>query len=249
MRCKQLVGAMQSAVCNGTQNSHCGVVDNSDHDQSQVNTAQSCARLRQQRTAPAIDIPFDERAPCMKHSTWSSWLASAFMSKRSRVRERLLASRAGNFVEGLRALRGGEAVARRYEIFCWPQQCSHTTLATAAAILLFDASPFNCATLTEGCSATPTPLHGCPVLTAGTAPPQHCWSRHAASVFTTLLCATWHKGACWGSSQLLWAPGFGGQPFGQQQHQQPKCRVVPGHSSSSWAAVLIVCSSLSAVLL
>jgi hypothetical protein len=171
------------------------------------------------------------------------------MSKRSRVRGRLLAGGEGIFVEGLRAPWEGRAVASIYEIFCWPQQCLQNSLVTAAAILLFDASPFNWATLTEGCSATPTPLPWCPVLPPGTAPPQHCWSCHAASVFSTLLCATWCKGACWRSSQLLWAPGFGGQQFGQHQHLQPERTAVAGHSSSSLAAVLIVCGSLSALLL
>jgi hypothetical protein len=145
-------------------------------------------------------------------------------------------------------LGGGRAVASHYEIFCWPQPCLQKTLATAAAICLIDASPFNCATLTQGCSATPTPLTGCPLLPAGTAPPQHCWSCHAAILFSTLLSATCYKGAGYSSSHLLWAPGFGGQQFGQHHHLQPECTVVPRHSSCSMAAVLIVCSRLLACL-
>lgn len=220
MRCKQLVGVQQSVVCNGVRNSHCGVVYNLDRDQPHVNTSYLEACRRQQRTAPAINISLNECVPCMKRSTWSSWLASAFMSKRSPVRQPLLASRAGSFVEGLRALGGGRAIASIYGIFCWPQQCLHNSLATAAAMWLIAASPSYCAALTEGCSATPTPLTGCPLLPAGTPPPQHCWSRHAASLFSTLLCATCYKGAGCNSSLLLWGPGFGGQQFGQHHHLQ-----------------------------
>lgn len=220
-----------------------------DHDQSQVSAAKSRARRTQQRPAPGVFIASDEQASCMKHSTWRKWLASAFMSKRSLVRGRLLASRAGNFVEGLRAPREGRAVASIYGIFCWPLQCPHNFLATAAAAWFIAASPFNCATLTEGSSATPTPLPGCPVAPPGTAPPHHCWSCHAVSAFAILRCATCYKAARWRSSQLLWAPGFGGQLFGQHQHLHPKCTDYPGHSSSSLAAVLIVCSSSSALFM
>jgi hypothetical protein len=46
----------------------------------------------------------------------------------------------------------------------------------------------------------------------------------------------------------VWAPGFGGQQSGQHQHLQLVCTVDPRHSSSSLAAVLIVCSNLSALL-
>lgn len=195
MRGKQLIDAVQSAICNATQNFHCGVVDNLDGDQAQMHDRKSGARRRQRLPAPAINIAFIAPVHSNEHSTWSSWLASAFMRKRSPVRERLLASRAVNFVEGLRALGGGRAVADIYGFFCCALQCFPHYLPTAAAIWHFNAPSFICTTPTEGCSATPTPLPGCPVLTAGTSPPQHWWSRPAAILFTTLLCATCCKGA------------------------------------------------------
>jgi hypothetical protein len=185
-----------------------------------VNTPEAKASRRQQRPARAVNTWSEGRLPCMKHSTWSSWLASAFMSKRSPVRERLLASRADNFVEGLRALGGGKGCREHLRDFCWPQQCLHKNLATAAGICLINASPFDCATLTQGCSATPTPLTGCHLLPAGTPPPQHCWSRHAAMLFSRLLSATCCKGVVYSSSHLLWAPGVGGQQCGQHHQQQ-----------------------------
>jgi hypothetical protein len=63
-------------------------------------------------------------------------LASAFMSKRSPVRERLLASRADNFVEGLRALGGGRAVASIYEIFAGHSNACRKTLPQPQAYVL-----------------------------------------------------------------------------------------------------------------